>query len=114
MQTMRLIDCLRLMEGVNRDKSRVSFGIKGVKLNRRMRRGGATYAYDKCTLPYELLATSKSQKLTLEKEKVKRKPNHFENATRNIKMATHNDLKKINIWLITHFSFEGVEYDIIH
>jgi len=90
----------------------VKFNIAVREYNRQNKMGGRLRRYRKASL---LMLPKKNRLSEIERLKHKRKvvaekkPNHFLNRTRNIKLAT-GEIKKINILLITEFNGQKVVY----
>ena len=116
---IQLIDALRYMEERNERGFAKSFSIKYVTYNRKTGEGGEIIHIQKCTkcvgkqgdkiiLGNQLSEHSRAVG-GLDPDRVRKNPNHFKNATRNL-LLPNGEIRKCHIRLIIEFNNEKVFY----
>ncbi|NQZ79124.1 MAG: hypothetical protein HRT61_23850 [Ekhidna sp.] len=106
---IRLREALRQMDKRDAEGNPVRFKIKWHTFNRSTQAGGELKLLKQATILTSKPGKSKGERTAqAEEPKTKRNPNHFTNATRNIQCAESNEVKKLNIFLITEFNGQKV------
>ncbi|GIM61133.1 hypothetical protein CAPN008_11830 [Capnocytophaga canis] len=99
-KTMFLKDVLKEMKKLDILKNPIPFSLKVRQYNRQNKSGGKIKSYENVTL---LQQPQKTDKIAV------KNPNHWENKTRNIKLA-NKKIEKINILFIIEFNGRKVVY----
>ena len=104
-----LRDALNVMRAVDADEEPVPFSLKVVEYNEQLGTGGGFFEVERAILTQ---SGKKSQKkgrfneILLEKEKILKNPNHFDNLTLNITLLPSRNIRKIHVHLITRINGE--------
>lgn len=100
MDLIKLSDVLNLMDDVDQHNNPIPFSIEFFT------KEGRKVVVDKAVK----CITKKSGKVVYDGNKKRKAPNHFKNATRNIHIPVSNQIRKLNIRLITKFNGIKVAY----
>lgn len=115
MGTIFLKDVLQIMKTKNKDGFLIPFSIKFRTYQRFSKTGGKLKHYEKAKLVMQEgntndFNTVDALRVKPKKKTARKKPNHFENKTRNIKVLPSGKIRKINIRYILEFNGKQVIY----
>ena len=104
---IKLLDALNLMDAIDKEDKPIPFSITYVTYNRKNKTGGEVVSIEQAVK----CITMRKGKVVYDTRKMssaKRPPNHYRNSTRNLLIVGTDQIRKLNIRLITEFNGQKV------
>lgn len=105
---IKLREMLRQIELKDADGNPVSFSASWVTFNRATKTGGEVRSAQNITILSRVKGASGQNSSGQKVSKTTKNPNHKTNATRNFHLVDSDEIKKVNIFLITEFNGQKV------